>query len=140
MTATVTEARAAMQAFFHATWADKIPVAWDNTDDLNPSPDQAWVRFSVLHDGDPKSGQQTIGSNNLFRRTGNLVANIFVPKGTGSETLDGYIQDVLNIFDGKTTAGPEAVRFFSGRARENGVDGVWYMATVIFDFGYDELK
>lgn len=140
MTATVAQARAAMQSFFHATWADKIPVAWDNTDDMTPSPDEPWVRVSVLHDGDPGSGQQTIGTNNLFRRTGNLVVNVFVPKGSGTEEMDGYVQDILNIFDEKTTAGPESVRFTAGRARENGVDGVWFMSTVVFDFGYDELK
>jgi len=138
MTTTVTQARISIQKFFDLGWADKTPIAWDNRKFII-EPDSPWVRLSVLHDGSPQGGQQTIGTTNIYRRTGHVIVQIFVPKETGTDLADGYVQDVLNIFDGKNTT-PEEVIFRSGRSREIGPDGVWSGRIILFDFQYDEIK
>ena len=137
MSSTVAQARLSVQKLFNTGWASQTPVAYDNRP-FDPKPDEAWVRLSMLHaDG----GQVSLGGGikNSFRRIGIISAQVFVPKNSGTETSDGYVQDIFNIFDGKNTS-PENVIFREGSAREVGVDGVWFVNIVTFEFHYDETK
>lgn len=86
---------------FQTMWASTVglpvpPVSWDNTS-FTPPNNAAWCRLSVL----PQEERQiTLGAVANWRTTGVIVVQIFVPKGSGTDTIRGYADAVSTIFRG----------------------------------------
>ena len=91
---TYSDARKNIRAHFVARWGTRTPVTYDNrgtffsgsTPVAKPSK-AAWARFSMQNN----TGRvETIGKSGVVhRRLGLIFVQIFVPEGTGTETMDG---------------------------------------------------
>jgi len=108
-----------------------VQVAYDNID---IKPDGAeWIQFTVGH------GSGTIAAlgQKFFRRTGLIVANIYVREGQGQQRIDEIAEALL--------AWIERFEVGGGRVRdpgyiELGSVGGWWQANVSATFEYDALR
>lgn len=89
----------ALQARFVAQWAilrPTVPVAYENAPAIVPAPTGPWVRFAVRA-GDLDRGYIGSGSG-LYRGQGRVWVQVFVPRQSGTDTLNAIVDDVASIF------------------------------------------
>lgn len=109
-------------------------VAWPNVA-FEPPDHAPWVRITVRQSG---ADQASIGDNPLHRHDGMVVIEVFVPRGTGEDTLDTYCDDAADIFRDHT--GQQGLRFRSPYAVPVGnVEGGWYKKDVLIPFTRDTV-
>lgn len=139
---TANEARAYLYAAFGAGWvvpggysAPAVPYHFSNeafdSDGLNE-----WLTVSVRN---LSGGQYTLGQtgSRIFRRRGQVVAEIRVAVDRGLQRLDELATTFLAIFEARTI---NQVHLHDGVYRELGPDGGNYRGTVTVGFTYDEEK
>ncbi len=119
------------------THAD-VPILWPNEDNRLPDNPAALVYVEVLDEIEELVGLGQRGSN-LWRNHGRVEAHVFVPKNTGTATLDTYCKEIAAIFRGASFS---EVQFFDAVVSGGDTkadDGNYFGRTVIADFQFDTL-
>lgn len=123
-------------------WGDKTPAAFDNEAItyknvvLESTPDTPWIRLVIrLTTG----GQETLGAKTKrkFKRNGIIMAQVFVPEGTGTFEANELSKQLADIFEGNSING---VVCKDAIPRPVGVRGKWYQTNVDIDIEYYETK
>ena len=94
-----------IRAHFAAQWPllrPSVPVAYDNAGFTPPEDNEddpaPWVTLTIL----PGEGfQASLGSPKIWRNTGLIVAQIFVPVGQGDGLANALADDVAQVFRGQ---------------------------------------
>lgn len=136
--AVITQAQAkdALLTGFNTGWADRTPVAWDNTK-FSPPDTDPWVRFAIRMS---ESEQDSLGrtGNRKFRRTGRVFVQIFQLNNeqglTGGDTLTDA---VLSVMEGNTFSG---VYTLAGSPQEIGPSDKWWQINVSIPFWFQTTK
>lgn len=81
---------------------------------------------------------QTGGTRRKYTSEGQVVVQIFTPRGDGLTSADALSTTARNAFEGETTDG--GVWFANVSVREVGPSGTWYQTNVSADFSYDEVR
>lgn len=129
------EARTALNTAFQQGWANATPIKWGNDANLLP-PDQAWVRFTVVHSGG--FARSWTGTNVAWHYYGMAVAQIYVPLGTGTALSDTLVLRVIRSLQGKTL-GPLETGAANIKEAGNDNAGRW-LVNVYIPFDYDEIE
>jgi len=134
---TLSEARLAIESHFDTAWAARTQIAWDNVD-YTPTVGTDYVRFHIEHG---EGEQISIGSaNRLFRRTGKVVADVYVQENTGPTAATQHADAVMAIFEGLVVQ-PAGVRFAKVSPGEVSNDeSGWFTIHITADFRFDEIK
>ena len=128
---------------FRTAWQAQTPpvptvIYYDNPKDT-PDGDENWVRVQLTHvDGREATLANDVGTRR-FRRSGQLVMQIFVPAGEGLTDPYKFAKVVVDAFEGVRT-GTDGIRYFNTRVNEIGVYQSWFQLDVITEFEYDEIK
>jgi hypothetical protein len=140
--ATTIEARDSMHTVFWAAWLaqsldtdeTRPEVAWDNFQ-FTPEEVKPFVRFAVKH---LVGSQESLGSvgNRVFRKSGIVFADLFIPKDTGVATLDKWSKTARSAFEGVQSGD---VWFRDVVTLEQDPDGEYLRALTQSDFQYDEI-
>ena len=126
---------------FAAEWTTLrpgTPVAYDNTpfdpaldavDGLgNPIP---WVRLTVI----PGDGfQASLGTPRVWRSTGVVSVQVFVPVGEGDGAANELADDAASVFRGVLDAG---LTFRAPALTRVGPEGAWYQINVATPYQSD---
>lgn len=138
---TVTQAKASIHKRFITQWGTRTPYTFegepfDPTDKEQVPEGSAWTRLAVRHSA---ANQDTMGQagNRKFRRFGFVVVEIFVPKDTGTLSLDQYTDAVKDCFEAIRF---EGIVFEAMDHRERGVSGPWLSVVAEIRFSYEEVK
>lgn len=92
--------RQLIESHFKAQWESKhpeIPIAWQNV--KNNGSDSGFVRISILNGGSYLKG---LGDKKLYRYTGVISVDFYLPTKVGMKDVDTYCDTVNDIFLGKT--------------------------------------
>ncbi len=149
MTSTLLNARDEMLELFRAAWLGSpesasvlviypdtlADVPKGNDSNRNPIP---WARVSVNHYTGTQASLSGDTGRRRWRRTGDVIVQIFTPFGTGLSLSDRLSMIALAAFEGQST--PSGVWFRGVRSEEIGQDGSWFQANVIAEFTYDEVR
>lgn len=132
---TINEAKESLLSYFRDNWVD-TPIAYDNKNDNFANTKEPWVRVAVRM---TNGGQASLGSegNRIFRRQGLLIFQVFTLAGRGTETSDTLVQEILDLFDGKSVG---YVNIINGSPTYTGTEGKWYQQNVQFTIIFDEIK
>jgi len=137
MSLTVTQARNEMTAMVAAA----LPVdtiAFDDLPGKVPDTMTSWYRLTIRHsDGEQETLADATGKKR-FLRQGLLTVQIFTPVGGGLSIADESVKMILDIFEGKASAG--GIWFRNARFREIGAEGDFFQTNVLVDFQYTETK
>lgn len=99
---TPVQAAASLEALFAAAWANRTPVAWDNT---APLPQDEWVRLTIRM---PNSRMQSwSGGTTTVDRRGFVYVQVYTPVGTGAGRGRDLAYQALSIFETRTVDGIE---------------------------------
>lgn len=139
----ITQARRDLYQRFIDLWGATSAYTFDN-EVYNPTAGNAWVRFSVRHDGSELEaiGGTAGGASPGFRkyqRRGRVVVQIFTPENQGAEAADIIVAKVQDLFEGFTLPG-NSIRLNDVVVREIGPGEGWYQVNVEAFFKYDERK
>lgn len=115
----------AVQELFRAHWEDAAPVAWPNVDFRKPT-GEPWVRFSVL--GSAASVASIGGPAAQYRHEGDVIVQVFTPKGEGPLRARQLADKAAGIFRGRLSGG---MAFWAPRVVEVGTNDGWYQLNVI---------
>ena len=130
------EARNELLSLFMTQFSDPdIVIGYDNSS-LTPLPDKPWLRLNII----PAFGvQDTLApvGDRKFRRGGVIGCSFAIPAGTWTAKCDEIAQKLIDVFESKTVNG---IIISSGVYSQNGQDGNWFMAEVVFDFEFVDLK
>lgn len=98
---------------------------------------EPFLRISIHHQG---GGQRTLGGRGerRFERTGFVMAQIYTPAAKGLQESYQLAKVISDAIEGNDS--PEGVWFRRLRINEVGVDGMFNILNVIFDFDYHEQK
>lgn len=108
----------------------RTPVAWPNASFEPPGRDP-WIRLTILG-GD---GRQVATAGQRIRRTGVVVVQVFVPRGSGDGKAWSIAEEVAAIFEASTISG---IRFGAAGTEEVGTQDSWFQINVRVPFDYDE--
>lgn len=139
MPSTIEEARNILSNFARTEWESATtaagfsgaPLSYDNLD-FDP-PNAPWGRLSVKHN---EMSRASLGSATaLFRRTGMLSLQIFIPIGLGTLPADRIADPLVQAFEvpGQT----DNIWFRNARVREIGPDGTYYQTNFQVEFVWD---
>jgi len=114
---------------FDTNWATTV-VKWDNVD-FTPPKGNYWVDFSIR---DGATNRKNIGAQGTFRHFGFISAQIYAPKGTGTQTIREHADSIASIFrdvkfNGITCQEAEVVNV--------GEQGPYYQMNLIVPFYWD---
>lgn len=144
--ATIKEIEDALIAKFITAWAAQTVYALPNQLFVPPVDESSWVRVSV-HFMSGRGASLGVVGDRLYRTSGFVVIEVFVPKdkgtanagGTGSDDL---LEDAINIFKGIRLSTTNSVIRFSNydliTVGDTG-DG-WYKQNVSHEFEYDTIS
>ncbi|MCE2518031.1 MAG: hypothetical protein J4F41_09460 [Alphaproteobacteria bacterium] len=106
--------RETLSQYFNASATVDLPLLWQNMPLPSPLPDQGWVRFSCQLD--------RIYPLDLSHRHrgvhGRLTIVVATPKGTGMETSDGLIDQMIRLFAVKSIGAIQLGRMVMDRPRD----------------------
>ncbi len=123
--------RAVIRQRFAAAWNNRTPIAWPNVDFRIPA--TAWVRFGFF----PGPADQISvggGGQDLYRADGDVVIEIFAPRGKGDPEAAELTDLAVEAFRGFRTA---SIAFWTPRATAGEeVDG-WWKVDVIAPYQRD---
>lgn len=107
------------------------------TNDIPKPTDSSWVRFMIKNNDTPK---QTLGKkgSRRYRRTGLIIAKVFIPEGEGTYDGDTLCEEILDIFEGERLG---EIVCEKGYYEEFGNDekGL-FLYNVIIPYWFDETK
>lgn len=127
-------------AFFAAWTPTGLKYTFEDlaNDDLLPSTDAAWCRFSLRHNAGRQAGMGAAAGQRMFRRTGTITVQIFTLSSKGLSEAQRLAKVVGDAFEGQST--PGGVWFKNVRMNEIGRDGQFFQTNLLTDFEYDEVK
>ncbi len=133
---TLNEAKQAVNDRFKTLWGTKTTYSLPNEPFTQPTPDESWVRLTVLNVG---GGQESLGKvgNRRFERRGIIIVNVFTPLEEGTFGGDTLASEVQTIYEGTKFDG---ITVNDSRIREKGVEDQWYHTIMEADFIYYEIK
>lgn len=140
MSLTDAQARDEILGALNTAWtagAGGVPLIFEDTLQARPSDGSAWA-FAFVRKVD--SLQATLAAadgRKRWRTFGMVTVLVRTPQGDGHVQSDALCDAARNAFRGKRT--PGGVVFTNSRVREEGIDGVYTLVTVIADFEYDEI-
>ncbi len=141
------EVASALRSKLTTDWAAlhaAVPLVWPNEDNQMPLDSEgaptafiaAFVRFGAA----PRLAAYGGIAQNRWRQGGEVVARIFVPRGGGEATINGYADDLSGILIGYRDgdlfvrgAGPVSEGFLSDE------NGPLYEKDVLADFLFDRI-
>jgi len=126
-----TDQNSAIRSRFNTNWASATPVKYDNAD-FTPPANSAFVALEI-HNAD--ENPVSIGNGVLYRSSGIISINIYVPINTGTKTLNGYCDTAAAIFRGQQFSGVNCRGARITRLGE--IDGR-FVANVSVEFHRDE--
>ncbi len=109
-----------------------VPVAYANRQ-FSPPDNAEWVRLNIIEGNSTLAGIGGAGAN-LYRNSGLVAAQIFVPVAVGDGLAYEIADDIAAIFRGKLVSG---VRFRTPATVPAGPDGPWYQRNVNVPFSAD---
>ncbi len=134
---TLEAAHAALRQRFATGWGSTTPVQWPNQ--RFDIPETAWVRF-VIEDADVQWRSMGDPGNNRERHIGQVVVQIFVPRGDGEGVSVEYADTIKAIFRGWQDA-TSGVRFrVPPYARQAGTERKWYQVNVVAPYEFDDFN
>lgn len=141
MTTTI-QARDSIHTVFHTAWlAESLDIgetrpeiAWDNFQFV-PEEVKPFARFVVKH---LAGTQETLGGvgNRVFRKSGIVFVDLFLPKDTGVSSLDKWSKTARSAFEGVQAGG---VWFRDVITLEQDPEEEYIRALTQSDFQYDEI-
>lgn len=134
MTDNYTEEENALRVYFETTWADATEVHYPNTE-FTPPNGEPWVRFNIQ--GSDARQASMAAATTLYRGTGMLTFQIFVPKDEGTKRVNELADTIVEMFRGYSAAG---ITFREPPFKRNvGPDDVWYQVNVVAAFERDSF-
>jgi hypothetical protein len=131
------EARNAIMSRF-LTELSGVTVFFDNQQASPPAPgtNVKWVHLMIKF---TQARQDSFGSvgNRKYVRQGLLIAQVFTPIDTATDTNDELCQQIIDTYEGVRLTD---IWFFDGGITYSGNDGVWYQQNVSFDIHFEEMK
>lgn len=109
-----------------------VPVAYPNRQ-FTPPDNAEWVRLSIVEGASALAALGGAGGN-LYRDSGVVVAQIFVPAAAGDGLAYGIADEIAAIFRATVVSG---VRFRTPSTAPVGPDGPWYQRNVSVPFSAD---
>jgi hypothetical protein len=109
-----------------------VPVAYANRQ-FTPPDNAEWVRLNIIEGDSTLAGIGGVGAN-LYRNSGLVAAQIFVPVAVGDGLAYEIADDIAAIFRSKLVSG---VRFRTPATVPAGPDGPWYQRNVNVPFTAD---
>lgn len=109
-----------------------VPVAYTNRQ-FTPPDNAEWVRLNIIEGDSTLAGIGGAGAN-LYRNSGLVAAQIFVPVAVGDGLAYEIADDIAAIFRSKLVSG---VRFRTPATVPVGADGPWYQRNVNVPFSAD---
>jgi hypothetical protein len=134
------DAREVVGALLKNTWSnvENIPIAWPNRE-FAPPGKAPWVRVTIIEG----SGEQVTigGTNNLYRHSGILFLQVFVPVNSGDYKARSIADELADVFrsDSFDGAAAEVVRFRTPRIRPIGAEGAYYQVNCEVPFLRDMI-
>jgi hypothetical protein len=128
-------AKEAIYNRFITLWTSKTTVILDN-EGIAPPDNAAHVFLTVKS---TFNNQRTLGGsgNRKYDRNAIIFVKINTLANTGISTSEGYVKDVLDIFEGVSFSG---VICNNSQVSELGSDGKWYSVIVEIDCSYEDTK
>lgn len=111
-----------------------VLVAYANRQ-FTPPENGEWVRLNIVEGGSVLAGLAGPGAN-LYRNSGVVTVQIFVPVAVGDGTAYEIADDIAEIFRSKLVDG---VRFRTPATSPAGPDGAWYQRNVTVPFTADQI-
>ena len=129
---------AAIEAIYNrfiTLWSAKTAVILDN-EGIEPPDNAAHVFLTVKS---TFNNQRTLGGsgNRKYDRNGIIFVKINTLANTGIVTSNGYVKDVLDIFEGVSFSG---VVCNNTQVTELGSDGKWFSVIVEISCNYEDIK
>lgn len=145
---TITELRDAIQGMVAAGWAAEpltqaLPLLWDDVEGEKPGHDvagrpTAYGRSTVRH---LSAQTESIGLGDGIgkeQHNGQLVVQVFMPRGTGYAGADAVAQAVKRFFQRQRIPGIDG--WFTGvEAIEVPTTGPWTQTNIVAPFRYTEV-
>lgn len=128
---TIEQAEDSVSAAFAAAMAP-TPIAWDNVE-FDTEGLAEWVRFSLQMNG----GTNPELAGKMFRRSGILLVQLFVPATSGKRRARQLAETVLATFEGQTIGG---VKFRNVGVIDVGVDQAWFNSNVNAEFEFEQFR
>ena len=123
--------RQAIQSRFGDEWGDRTEVSWPNVD-FSPPSGEAWVRFRVQ--SGPAAQVAMGGPENLYRHDGDVVIEVFAPRGHGERAALEHADLAAAAFRAWRTA---ELTFWTPRLTPAEVVDGWWKVDVICPFQRD---
>lgn len=120
---------------FRTQWAalqPAVPVAYPNMD-FTPTAGTSWVRVTMLPG---ESHQAAIGATRLWRNSGVMIVQCFVPLAGGEEAALTLGDSVATAMRGVTVSG---LRLKATGLHRVGVDGQWLQYNADTPYEYDDV-
>lgn len=120
---------------FITSWGSKTAIILDG-EGIEPPDDAAHVILAIRP---TFNNQRTLGGsgNRKYDRNAIIFVKINTLANTGIAASNGYIKDVLDIFEG---VGFSNVICNDSSVRKLGTDGKWYSVIVEIDCNYEDIK
>lgn len=115
--------------YLSANWT-ATTIDWPNQKFVQPTA-TPWIRFSVV---EGESTQITIGTTQEHRVPGIIIIQMFMPKDSGSKTLDGYMDTLDGLFTSKRIG---IINCRSVSKSPVGIVGEWYQVNARIPFWFD---
>ena len=128
----LSDVRQAIESRFNTNFT-VLPIAW-RKEELEPDANESWVRFNVHNQANI---QESMGAaSNLFRGYGLISIQLFSAVDSNNATDDGYLQDIIDIYQGKSF---NDVIIFDINVKDIGRSGSWFQTNILIDFTYDDF-
>jgi len=149
MNTTVTQAADDILSMFKTGWevpdsaADLgggtyVPVYWPNVDTDGPTDVAAeWVRITFINSGTGRHAGIGSGTGR-YKKVGAVIFQVFVEKGMGPDRSNALVQQIVDVFDGKTST--NGVLFTDTAIEVIGADQGWWNVNTTVDFEFSEFK
>lgn len=129
----------AIRTYFLAQWIltayAAVPIYQANRMVSAQLPDSRWIRMTIIPG---ERAPVAYGNTRNWRTFGQIVFQIFVPKGDGDGNARRYADAIGTILEGKNISG---VWIESAKFKPDIGDEVnWAQFNVVLDYTVDELK
>jgi hypothetical protein len=135
---TLSEARENINCRFIDNWTESTPYTLDN-EVFDTKSNSEYVRLVTRN---TFSEQWTHNSNSKrrFRREGLIMAQVFVPRGLGTNRADSLASKIRDIFEAEEFGEAPCITTYDAELRELGIVGKYYQINIDIRFEYFDIK